>query len=463
MKLRAKVTSWLRQKAQTFLSIDSIAGAWQTIFEWKPFAWQQELTPTQTNRITSNWAVFACVTLIASDVAKMYGKVVRFSRDLKIWEPTDLRFKLIAAPNRYQTWPEFVMSWVFSLLLWGNTYVLKQRNGEGHVDALYVLDPCRVTPLVAEDGGIYYRLSDDNMAPLDPVALAEGQVVVPASEMIHDRMYALFHPLIGISPIYACGLAARQGTSIQANMEKLFTNMSRPSGILTAPGHIRNDTATRIKDRWQTNYGGDNYGKVAVLGDDLKYQPIVVNPADAQVIEQLKFSGEMICACFHVPPYKLGLGQMPTVNNVAALNQQYLDQCLQIIVEKMERRLDVGLELPSDHAFWLDETALLRMDPQTRGLANSEAIKGNWKQINEVRRGEDLPPVEGGDSIWMQQQNYSLSALVKRDAQEDPFGTTKPATPPATPTEPTTADDVEKRNADSRRRSLDELRVELAA
>ncbi|WP_416380911.1 hypothetical protein, partial [Klebsiella pneumoniae] len=34
---------------------------------------------------------------------------------------------------------------------------------------------------------------------------------VPAREVIHDRFNCLFHPLIGLSPIYAAGLAAMQG------------------------------------------------------------------------------------------------------------------------------------------------------------------------------------------------------------------------------------------------------------
>ncbi|EMR5235565.1 phage portal protein, partial [Salmonella enterica] len=40
----------------------------------------------------------------------------------------------------------------------------------------------------------------------------------------------------------------------------------------------------------------------------------------------------------------------------------------------------------------------------------------------EARKSENLPPVEGGDSLFLQQQNFSLAALAKRDASDDPFG-----------------------------------------
>ena len=44
----------------------------------------------------------------------------------------------------------------------------------------------------------------------------------------------------------------------------------------------------------------------------------------------------------------------------------------------------------------------------------------------------------GGESPYLQQQNYSLAALAKRDAQEDPFAPNTPALPPPAdmPTEP---------------------------
>lgn len=49
------------------------------------------------------------------------------------------------------------------------------------------------------------------------------------------------------------------------------------------------------------------------------------------------------------------------------------------------------------------------------------ASKNTILTPNEARKSENLPPVEGGDSLFLQQQNFSLAALAKRDASEDPF------------------------------------------
>ena len=48
-------------------------------------------------------------------------------------------------------------------------------------------------------------------------------------------------------------------------------------------------------------------------------------------------------------------------------------------------------------------------------------IDGAILCTNEARQELGLKPVEGGDSPMVQQQNYSLAALAKRDSKDDPF------------------------------------------
>ena len=105
-------------------------------------------------------------------------------------------------------------------------------------------------------------------------------------------MVTLFHPLVGVTPLYACGLAAQQGLTIQTKSEQFFRGGSHPGGVLTAPGEIGEDQAQRIKVYWEENFTGTNSGRVAVLGKGLKYEAMTVNAADAQLIEQLQWSAQ---------------------------------------------------------------------------------------------------------------------------------------------------------------------------
>lgn len=443
--LTALVFGLSGQKDASPVPLESInARTWWPLIR-EPFsgAWQRNVA-LRTENLLSHSAVYSCITLIASDIAKMCLRLVEQDEN-GIWtESTSNAYSpVLRRPNRYQNRIQFIQWWVTSKLTHGNTYVLKVRDNRGVVAALYILDPTRTKALVAPDGSVFYQLSTDNLS-----GITEPTVTVPASEIIHDVMNPLYHPLCGVSPITACSMAAVQGLAIQDNQTKLFKNAARPSGFLTAPGVINQETADRLKASWEENYSGENFGRTAVLGDGLEYRPMGMTAEDAQLIEQLKWSAETICSVFHVPPYKVQVGPPPSFNNIEALEQGYYTGCLQIHIESIELLLDEGLGIGvgatkdgSVYGTEFDLDGLLRMDTATQVKTLSEAVKGTLMKPNEARRKLNLGPVAGGDAVYAQQQDFSLEALAERDKNK-PFA--KPATanppPPANENAPSDAE-----------------------
>lgn len=433
-RMAATLASAFRPQMQALSPVTEGNRGWLTIFDWRPGAWQADETPINTDRVLSNWTVYACLSLIAGDLGKMRLKLVELGDD-GIWrEVRSSAFSpVLKKPNDYQTRQKFIEAWALSKLgPAGNTYVLKQRDKRGLVVGMHVLDPWRVTPLIAPDGSVFYRLGQDYLAEVtDEIEAA------PASEIIHDRAVCLFHPLVGVSPIYACALAAMQGVQMQRNSEQFFRNKSMPGGIITAPAAISDPMAERIKREWSTRFSGDNAGKTAVLGDGMKYEAISESARDSQLAEQIPLSGKTICATYHVPPFKIGIEGLPAGQKVEDMNRIYYSDCLQALIESIEALLDegLGLELSGKRygtEFEIDD--LLRMDSATMVSALGEAVGAAIMAPDEARYRMNLPPVSGGDTPYLQQQNYSLSALAKRDAQADPFGTATSAAPPK-PTE----------------------------
>lgn len=406
------------------------SSVWTPIFSFvrEPFggAWQRNLE-VRNETVLSYPAVFSCITLIASDISKMSPSIqAKDSND--IWKDiSDSQFeKLISKPNQFQNTIQFMETWMNSKLSRGNTYVMKVKNSAGQITELRVLDPDKVVPLVADDGSVFYQISPDQISGL-PV-----QVTVPAREIIHDRFNCLFHPLIGVSPIYACGMAAMQGKHIQESSAQFFKNGGKPSGIITVPGSLNEEKAKEIKTAWDAGYTGENAGKTGLLTGGAQYQALTMSAVDADTVEQQKLSDLAICSAFHVPAYKVGIGDIPSSDNVEALEQQYYSQCLQVLIESIEVLLKETFDLGTTKRIELDIGALLRMDSERRMKSLGEGVKNTILTPNEARKRENLPPVAGGDALYLQQQNFSLDALSRRDAQDDPFSkTTSEPTPPA--------------------------------
>ncbi|WP_418674040.1 phage portal protein, partial [Akkermansia sp.] len=221
--------------------------------------------------------------------------------------------------------------------------------------------------------------------------------------------------------VYAAGLAATQGHHIQENSTSFFRNGGRPSGVIEIPGSITEENAKKLKSNWDSGYTGENAGKTAILSNGAKYNPTTFSPVDAQTVEQLKMTAEIVCSVFRVPAYKIGVGQPPSSDNVEALEQQYYSQCLQTLIESIELLLDEALETGENESTEFDVTTLLRMDSERRMKTLGDAVKNTLLTPNEARKRENLPPLAGGDALYLQQQNYSLEALSRRDAREDPF------------------------------------------
>lgn len=420
----------VRTKFTSGLMTPDSRGGWQSIVrESFTGAWQMNIE-TKIADVLSHPTVFACVTLIASDIAKMRLELVR-EEDNDVWAQTESPSfsPFLRQPNGYQVPLQFFQSWMLAKLIHGNTYVLKERDDRNIVTAGYVLDPQRVRPLISSDGSVFYELNTDNLSGLPK------DLIVPAREIFHDLFNPLFHPLVGISPLYACGIAAMLGLNIQTNSTLFFANGSQPGGILTAPGAIKKETADRLKEDWEKNFGGRNRGRVAVVGDGLKYEAMA-DPADkSQLTEQWAAASQAIADAFHVPWYLVG-GPQPPYNNIQALNVQYYTQCLQPLTTSLEQVMDKGLGLSPDKingvrlGTQFNINDLLWMDSATMMEVIAKGVGAGVLAPNEGRARLNLPPKQGGDTPYLQQQNWSIRDLDERSKNPQLSPTPAPTSQP---------------------------------
>lgn len=429
MKLPS-VRGLFRRKATDLNAVTPISDSWMQASRWgriiEAFGgmWQQNLVVDGTQTLLSSSPVYACVQLISRDVAKLPLELQNETNP-DIWQKRSnpAYSPVLRTPNRYQTPMQFVEQWVLSKLLWGNTYVLKEYDARQVVRAMYILDPSRVQTKVAPDGAVYYALSEDRLATV------ETSILIPAEDIIHDRALTLFHPLVGVSPLYAAALTATQSRQIQTNASVFFKNMSRPSGQLTAPGKISDETANRLKAEFESRFSGENVGRILVAGDGLKFEAFTMPAEQSQLVEQLQWAPIDVARAFQVPPYKIGAGPRPT--DSAASDQEYYNEVILPHVTAIEQLLNAGLFLPMQWRVNFDEDGLVRMDRKKRMEASQIGTRGGFISPNEARAWENLPPIEGGETPYMQQQDFPLAALANREVPPAPGAA--PVTQPAEP------------------------------
>lgn len=421
-----------RKTEEKALSNVPVSGGWWPIIREPNSGFWQRNKEEVRGTVLSYPALYACIARIAQDIGKLPFTLKQYDNDgLQVTVENPAYSPVLRKPNHYQTQSQFRESWILSKLTFGNTYVLKRRDNRGVVIGLYILNPIRVKPLVSDSGDVFYELMIDNLS-LVPESAESANLIVPAREIIHDREITLHHPLIGIPPLSAANWPAVKNLRILKSSAEFFANGASPGGILTAPGSISDETAERLSEYWNNNFTGENAGRVAVVGDGLKYEALSANAADSQLVEQMRYSDEQICQPFGVPPFIIGIGTIPAGMKVDDMANMYYNFALQTRIEHMENLLDEGLGISRPLGVELDLEPLLRMDPQKMSEVEGTKVKNSIATPNEARRKFGLKPLAGGDTVYMQQQNYSIEALAERD-KNNPLTVTEPE--PVTPPE----------------------------
>lgn len=432
----------LRSKQKQLTPISDWRGGWRNILEPFAGAWQQNVSEKH-GTVLCYPTLYACLNRISQDIGKLpfLLKALQDNGTEKIVD-NPAYSPVLKKPNHYQTAQQFREAWALSRLIHGNTYVLKQRDDRNVVIKLYVLDPCRVQPMVSDTGDVFYQInypSADNLLPSDYPA---EQLVIPAREIIHDRLNCFHHQLIGVPPVCAAHWPAVKNLKILKSSAEFFGNHAQPGGILTAPAGMSETDALAVREYWQTNYSGQNAGKVAVIGADMKFTSFAQKSADSQLVEQMRYSDEQICQPFGIPPFKIGIGSIPAGLGVDAINLLYYDDALSGPIESMENLLDEGLSIPNKLGIWMDLEPLLRMDEGRRAEVQEKLVKGMIRTPNEARLRFNDPPTAGGETLWGQHQDYPLGMLANR-TDLDPISTT-----------PETANDTEEDETENEVRQL---------
>ena len=363
-------------------------------------------------------AVYACVRILAESVAGLPLHVYeRTANGSKSTKPSHPLYRLLHdEPNREMTSFVFRETLMSHLLLWGNAYAQIIRDGRGFPIALYPLLPDRMTVDRNESGELVYTYQSD-----------KGQVKLRRENVLHIPGLG-FDGLIGYSPIAMAKNAVGLALATEDYGATFFANGANPGGVLEHPGVIKPEQADRLRESWQSQFGGANAHKVAVLEEGLKFHQMSIPPEQAQFHETRKFQINEIARIFRVPPHMVGDLEKSSFSNIEQQSLEFVKYTLDPWVIRWEQSLQQALILPSEKAtifikFNLD--GLLRGDYQSRMQGYSTGIQNGFMSVNDVRGLEDmnlLTAEEGGDLHFVNGNMVKLAdvgAAYKPNETED--------------------------------------------
>ena len=351
-------------------------------------------------------AFWACVRLISETIAtlplQLYQRDAKGGRTLARdhWLYTILHDQ----PNANMTAVEFWEAVVAQLCLWGNAYCFKTYAG-GRIVSLDPLKPGQMTVKTDLTGALTYHYTT-----------AKGIVVYSEAEIWHVKGFGV-DGLIGLSPVsYARNSLGASMSSDEAS-GKVFANGMRSGGALKMSQILKADQRKEIRESLAPELAGTaNTGKLMVLEGGMEYQPLSMNPDDAQMLETRSFHVSEICRWFRVPPTMVGHGEK-TSNWGTGLEQQmlgFLTFSLRPYLSRIEQGIKKNLLLPADRAKYHAEFSiegLMRADSAGRAALYSSAAQNGWMTRNEIRALENWPPAEGGDDLTVQSNLIPVSKL----------------------------------------------------
>lgn len=353
-------------------------------------------------------AVWACVRLLSESVStlplKIYERQSDGSRKPAIQHPAYQ--VLCRRPNLEMTPSRFMLMLVASICLRGNGFVEKKMIGNKLVSLVPLL-PQNMVVKRLDNGSLQYTYTE-----------SDSKRVIPPKNIMHIRGFGL-DGVCGMMPMMTGRDVIGAAMAVEESAAKIFENGLQSSGFLSAETALDKDQRERLRGYMQAFTGSRNAGKIMVLEGGLKYQNVTMNPEAAQMLESRAFSIEEICRWFRVPPFMVGHAdkQSSWASSVEGMNLQFLTNTLRPLLVNIEQEISRCL-LDGDEDLFAEFSVegLLRADSAGRSAYYTTALQNGWMSRNDVRRLENMPPIEGGD-LYTVQLNLTPLEDLKQNSQ----------------------------------------------
>lgn len=354
-------------------------------------------------------AVYRCVNLLSESVANLPLQYLRLKGGIYVPDiDSRLHYLLSVQPDTAYSAFDFWKQVINTVLLHGNAYIVPLYNPSisPEVDRLALCAPYTVSHDTATDR---YTVNDISNA-------VSG--VFSEDEIIHIKGYT-FDGKKGVSVLTHARLTLNIARTGDRETLSRFANGGNVRGIVSNDTSVKGfgeypdqqlEKTARLLDR-KINDDGE---RIVSIPGQAQFSQTSLTSTDMQFLESRKFTVRDICRFFGVHPsfvfddtsnnYKSA-----EMANVAFLSNT-LNPLLRCIESELQRKL-VPEKLQGKRRFLFDRRSLYACDLDSKVKYQSQSLAIGMCTVNELRRSENMPPVDGGDTVLVSANLKSIDEL----------------------------------------------------
>lgn len=349
-------------------------------------------------------AFYSCVLLISDTISTL--PVDAFFREQGSRRPFRPTPDWVLRPDIELLRTEHYQQLLVSLLIDGNSFTRIFRDARGDIANLIVLDPTKVEILRNADRELIYRF-DGGLG---------GDI--PARDIVHITEIKRPGHTRGVSRVNELKDAIGLSAALQSFAARFFGQGAVTSGIIEVPGNLTAEQAKNLVDSFDSKHSGYRKShRPGLLSAGAKYVKTGVAPDEAQMLESRKLAIEEMARIFRVPPAMIGV-TTPGAMSFASVEQNSINFVIHTLRPYLVKIEDAYSRLLPGGAFLkFNVDGLLRGDFATRVQGYSTGLQAGFYSVDDVRRLEDLTPVEGGEVYRVPLANIDLSAANLAETQ----------------------------------------------
>jgi HK97 family phage portal protein len=352
--------------------------------------------------------VLACIRVLSTSVAglplHLYRRLAGGGKEIAREHP--LYRILHTQPNSWQTSFEWREQMMLHLLTTGAAFDEKVYAG-GTISEIVPLHPSRMKVEQIENMRLRYTYRE-----------ASGSSTVYTQDAIMSVRGMSDDGVHGLSMIEMARDAIGLSRACEIHGASFFGNGARPGVVLSTDQMLSPEAAENTRNQWERAHrGADRAHKTAVLQGGLKVNELGGNNQEAQFLEARRFQVEEICRLWGVPPHLVGDLSRSSYSNIEQQSLDYVQNGLMPWLRRIESAIARDLLEGDDEYFAeFDTRGSLRADAAGRATYYNTLWQLGVASVNEIRAWENMNPVEGGDTRFVQ---LNMTTLEKAAAEPE--------------------------------------------